>query len=110
MIHPDRTFTLIDVSSSGELVERLTENTWTLCTGFRLGDMLFLNDSSSKDGDQEYVVVRDNHQIDTITFSRRSPDKLNYTILRLLTDGGEDMGPFTPQIDDSPNHLCPLCA
>jgi hypothetical protein len=109
MIHQDRTFTLTDVSSSAELVERLTENTWTLCTGFRLGDMLFLNDSSSKDGAQEYVVVRDNHQIDTTAFSRRSPAKVNYTILRLLTDGGEDMGPLTPNIEESGQHRCPLC-
>ncbi len=32
--------------------------TWTLCTGWRVGDTLYLNDSTSEDGAQEYAVLR----------------------------------------------------
>ena len=59
MIHHHRRFGVITVQSVGELVENLTEHTWTLCTGFSLPGLLFLSDSFSKDGAQEYTGLRE---------------------------------------------------
>jgi hypothetical protein len=50
MLHEHRRFGLITVQRVGDLVEHLTEHTWTLCTGFSLEGLLFLNDSFSEDG------------------------------------------------------------
>lgn len=72
MLHQHRRFGVITVQSAGELVENLTEHTWTLCTGFSLQGLLFLNDSFSEDGAQEYAVVRDGRQIESLTVSRMS--------------------------------------
>jgi hypothetical protein len=42
-----------------EMLEDLTHTkTWTLCTGWKVGDTLYLNDSTSEDGAQEYAVLR----------------------------------------------------
>jgi hypothetical protein len=110
VIHRNRTFTIAHVSSAPELAEKITEHTWTLCTGFRLGDLFFLNDSFSEDGAQEYAVIRADRQIETITFSWTSQDRALELIEWLVNGGTTDMGPFTPLIDDSPEHRCPLCA
>jgi len=61
------------VANAEELATKLTEQTWTLCTGFSLGGYLFLNDSTSEDGVQEYAVVKPlpeggHVQIESITF------------------------------------------
>jgi hypothetical protein len=56
------------VDTPAELAEKLTQYTWTLCTAWRLGDLLFLNDSLSEDGAGEWAVVRDGRQIESITF------------------------------------------
>jgi hypothetical protein len=57
MMHSRRTFYVCPVETADELAEKLTAHTWALCTAFRLRDHLFLNDSTSEDGAQEYAVV-----------------------------------------------------
>lgn len=71
MIHGKRKFSITDVGTAGELATDLTQHTWTLCTGFRHGGYLFLNDSFGPDGAQEYAVIResDGVQVESITFS-----------------------------------------
>ena len=56
------------VDTPVELAEKLTQYTWTLCTAWRLGDLLFLNDSLREDGAGEWAVLRDGRQIESITF------------------------------------------
>ena len=49
----------IKTCNAEEMLEDLTHTkTWTLCTGWRVGDTLYLNDSTSEDGAQEYAVLR----------------------------------------------------
>jgi hypothetical protein len=110
MMHRDRVFSVAEVPSAEELAEKITGHTWTLCTGFRLGDLFFLNDSFSEDGAQEYAVIRADRQIETITFSWTSQDRALELIEWLVDGGTTDMGPLTPQIDDAQNHRCLLCA
>ncbi|HEX3528082.1 MAG TPA: hypothetical protein VH988_13545 [Thermoanaerobaculia bacterium] len=75
MCHKRRVFCVETVSTVEELAEQLIGYTWCLCAGFQLSnapDTLFLNDSFSLDGAQEYAVLRllngQWFQVDSITF------------------------------------------
>lgn len=69
MIHKARAFHIVEMPSAEELAKKLTDFTWTLCTGFKHGGRLFLNDAFTEDGAQEYAIVKDGVQIEGITFS-----------------------------------------
>lgn len=64
MMHASRPHTVTAIAESvtdsaiAALADKLSRYSWTLCTGFRLGDLLFLNDATSADGAQEYAVLR----------------------------------------------------
>ena len=58
MIHHHRTFAVGVVDNLDELVEKLTDRTWTLCTCFEYQGLLLANDSFSEDGAQEYAVYK----------------------------------------------------
>jgi hypothetical protein len=57
MVHKQRAFQITDVATFRELAQRLRWHTWSGCNGFRKEDWLFLNDSFSPDGAQEYAVL-----------------------------------------------------
>lgn len=68
--------------------EVLSEYSWTTCCGFRLGDYLFLNDSTGADGAQEYAVAKLNEdgsatQIESITFGWCDAVKANGYVDRI---------------------------
>jgi hypothetical protein len=76
MFHKQRVWCVTPVESAEVLAEKLTQHSWTLCTGFQLGSYLFLNDATSEDGAQEYAVVKcppsDGHeyrQVESLTMS-----------------------------------------
>ena len=56
MIHTKRRWYVSPVENTETLAEKLTQHSWTLCTGFALQGTLFLNDSTSEDGAQEYAI------------------------------------------------------
>jgi hypothetical protein len=68
MMHRSRRFVVVDVYTAEALAEKLTEYTWCACNGFRLGEYLFLNDSTGPDGAQEYAIVKGSKQLESITF------------------------------------------
>lgn len=96
--------------SVDELVEKLIEYTWTLCTVFQLDDLLFVNDSSSEDGAQEYAVLKiiphdpmfgdgptrngirlvNGKKIESLTVSWMKPDRLREIVEDLLEDSDAD--------------------
>lgn len=78
MLHQHRIWCVSTVEDADELVTKLQSHTWCLCTGFRFGNTLWLNDSTSEDAIQEYAVVRatDGTQIESITVSWCEPDTL----------------------------------
>jgi hypothetical protein len=83
MMHEDRTWCVSPVESAEELARKLTETVWCCCTGFALGDYLWLNDSFSPDGAQEYAVLQKSDgkliQIESITFGWcNEPTALRY--------------------------------
>ena len=56
MFHNKRVWCVSPVASAEELARKLTETTWCCCTAFALGDYLWLNDSTSPDGAQEFAI------------------------------------------------------
>src|SRR5262249_4855835 len=104
-----------------ELARLLTARTWTLCTGFELGGYLFLNDSTSEDGAQEYAVVKRPAaagdpfvQVESITFGWCTPAQALEYIRAAVADDLDGTGhgrPVCPQVDTLPTHgRCPHCA
>lgn len=114
MLHTGRTFHVGDVASVEELAEKVTSTTWVLCTGFRLRVenqvLLFLNDSTSGDGIQEYAVfAEDGLQLESITFGWCDQAQAERHIRAILAGQVVDMGCHQLRIDTSIHHLCHLC-
>jgi hypothetical protein len=109
MIHNNRRFGVSEAASVEALVENFIQYTWTLCTAFSLENLLCLNESFSEDGAQEYAVVRDGRQIESITVSWMSRAEGHNTI-DWLVYGGENYRPVSPTLDSAEGHHCPLCA
>jgi hypothetical protein len=113
MLHRKRCFSVADVASAEELAEKLVEHVWCLCTGFRFGGYLYLNDSLSPDGAQEFAIVResDRVQVESITFGWCNHDQALRHIEN-ITAGRyhENYGPVANPIEPSTSHRCPACA
>lgn len=109
MFGEKRRYQIHDVASADELAETLTQHDWCGCAGFRLGDLLFLNDSSGGDGAQEYGVFRNGRQIETITFGWCTREKALGYIERLLAGDGCEPWADLPRIDH-PAGPCTWCA
>ncbi len=111
MLHRSRVHAVKDVADSEELARLLVVHTWTLCTGFRHGGLLWLNGATGPDGAQEYAVVRDGRQVESITFSWCDVPSAA-AIVRALVAGaaGADYGPAGERVDVAPEHSCRHCA
>ncbi len=116
MVHERRRFSVADIPTPEELAHNLTHMTWCACNGFRLsspsGDILFLNDSFSENGAQEFAVARGGRQIESITFSWCSEARALEFIKQLQAGTlGDDYGPCAPVIESPAVHgRCGLCA
>ena len=78
MLHADRIWCLSEVESPEELAQMLTQQTWCCCQAFTVKGSpryVWLNDSTSEDGAQEYAAIKlglakgDMTQLESITFS-----------------------------------------
>ncbi len=78
MLHKNRVFRVVNRASHGnlittpnELAHILYDHTWCLCSGFQIDHLVFLNDSTSPDGAQEYAVfdIFAKKQIESLTVS-----------------------------------------
>lgn len=120
MFHADRVWCVGPVASAEELACKLTETTWCCCTGFELGGYLWLNDSTSPDGAQEYAVIKKPGstgkpvQVESITFGWC--DKVQALAYILLTLAGKDdhnsfCRVVEPVLQTPAEHgRCPHCA
>ena len=97
------------VDSPAELADKLTNYTWTLCSAWRLGDLLFLNDSLNEDGAGEWAVVRNGHQIESVTFGwcdkARALEYITALVCGTLTG---DYGAANPKFHPA-HERCDLC-
>ena len=121
MIHDKRRFQIKTCESQEELIEQLTQHSWTLCTGFRFDGFLWLNDAFSEDGAQEYAVILEKKmmQVESITVSWSTPEKLKkieetlstYTEGQPWPEGFPMWLPAQPVIEPVEQHArCHLCA
>ena len=112
MIHHHRTFAVGVVDNLDELVEKLTDRTWTLCTCFEYQGLLLANDSFSEDGAQEYAVYKEGRQIESLTVSWMTRERLREVISGLLTGAYEalEFRPIQPlRTEPASGHSCALC-
>jgi hypothetical protein len=116
MFHQNRRFVVADIARAGDLVQKFKGpiQTWTLCTGWRYKGWLWLNDSLSENGAQEYAVVKeaDMVQWESITVSWATEEFLRKFIQDL--EQGEIEGPYyggvANRIETPEQHgRCELC-
>jgi hypothetical protein len=110
MIHARRLFQVTQVATAEELATKLTEMTWVLCQGFRLGELLFVNDSFSGDGAQEYAVFRGTEQVESVTFGWCKEARALELIRELQAGANEHLGRFDLRLVKSEGHACQHCA
>jgi hypothetical protein len=120
MWNTNRIFCVETVSTVEELAEKLIGHIWCLCAGFQLADApdtLFLNDSLSPDGFQEYAVFRRLKgkwfQVDSITFSWVESLEKACRYIRDAASGGSDLeapkwGSAEPSFHQPDQH-CAFC-
>ena len=109
MFYEKRAYQVADVASAMDLAIKLGDYTWTTCQAFRLGPLLFVNDSTGPDGAQEYAVVKGGRSVESLTVSWMERAALLAEIEGLL-DGsrGGDYGPA--QVNTDHPAYCPRCA
>lgn len=107
MLHADRVWCVAEVDTPEELARQLTEVTWCLCQGFRVQGhphYVWLNDSTSPDGAQEFAVVKlglaDDHmtQLESITFGWCDYDRA-LELVRATLNGGDDTNEWARPVD-----------
>lgn len=118
MLHKHRIWHVQDIADPNKLAELLTRHTWTCCTGFRYSGYLYLNDSCSEDSAQEYAIIKEEtgQQVESITFSWCSLEEAGKYIRQISAgyydqdaDAWKTSIDLKTQIDENPDHRCPLC-
>mgnify|MGYP001603500485 CR=1 FL=1 len=69
MIHKNRNYRIADVPDLATMAQMLYRNSWCICNGIRASNLTLVNDSFSEDGAQEFVVIRDGQEIESLTVS-----------------------------------------
>lgn len=112
MTHTGRTFRVIAVDSAADLAARLTSRVWAMCTAFALGDLVFANDAFGESEAQQYAVVRDGREIESITFSWITEADARGFIEEIVAGTlGGDYGAVDLRTDHPVEaNSCPLCA
>lgn len=125
-MHKNRTWSIYDASelTPEELSEKLTQHTWTTCTAFQRGPVLYLNDSTSEDGAFECAMVRVDEQtadsfigrqFESVTFGWCTPEKAEnyikeyddpFLVSELLVLYSADVSGRL----HAPGDYCPACA
>lgn len=121
MFHKKRTWCVTSAGTSEDVARLLTQTTWTLCTAIELRGYLFLNDSTSEDGAQEFAVVKvpdqaggQHVQVESITFGWCNYDRALGYIQRALAgefDAYDFARAVEPQLESAAEHgRCRHCA
>ena len=113
MFHSDRIFGIQQVSDVKSLANKLYEHFWNECVGFQIGEYVFLNDSFSTEGVQEYAVFRISDgqfiQIESITVGWIDNIESLETALSDAMKSKLNMGSGRLKIEDSKTHHCYYC-
>ncbi len=116
MLHKKRIRNVKVIEDVRELAEDLTQETWVGCQGFKIGDYYLLNDSTSEDSVQEYVVIWSAHgilfEIESVTFGWMNTEAAELFLKKML-DGAYNETIYrvcSKDIISKKNHKCALCA
>jgi hypothetical protein len=114
MIHTDRVFGVMAIPDIKTLTRKMYHWRYNSCEGYQQGKHLFLNDSSSPAGDQEFAVFRVSDgkfiQIGTMTIPDRSFTENHLKNLLVEAKKSKKMlKTYTLQIEDAAEHQCHLC-
>lgn len=117
MFETKRTYTIKKVDAAYQLADWLTQMTWCGCNGFEYNGYLFLNDSTSPDGAQEYAIYRilnngQHKKTESVTFGWMSYQEAVTWIKTRLTkdDAFPTINATVINLDDNPAHRCFMCA
>ena len=121
MLHSNRIWCVQPIDSAEELAKWLAEYTMCCCCGFKLDGYLFLNDSTSADGAQEYAVCKEpvgpdqpHRQIESITFGWCTYERSLRFIREILAgqyDNSDFAQPVRPSLQTPAEHgRCHFCA
>jgi hypothetical protein len=115
MLFSTRPHSVVDLGADFKAAaNKLTKNTWTACSGFRVGRLTLLNDSTGPDGAQEYAVFHDSRpagvQIESLTVSWMTEERLTAVLERLNAAPytGVETGPY--ELRNHPSGSCAHCA
>ena len=109
MMHKGRSFSIQKLDSFEALAEQFQQDSFVLCCGFQVDDFLFLNDSTGEDGAQEFAVIKDGVQIESLTVSWI---KSRADMLAILAELPGDLVIWDAKnikLDYNPNHSCQYC-
>ena len=115
MIHHDRVYGVEDVRDVKTLANKLFHYTWTGCTGYQLGEYLFLNDSFDLNGIQEFAVLKIEDgeliHIETIAISNWSFKEHHLELVLIAAmESKKNRGAYNDlQLEDAKGHKCDLC-
>ena len=116
MLHGKRAHNIKTYTDLVEMATAMKRCTWTLCTGFRFGNVLLLNDSTSEDALQEYAVALvepdgSGQFVESYTISWMEIDRL-VKLVRELNDAVGQVRPSTYGTYKPRDHQeeCQLCA
>ena len=104
MFHSNRRWCIAKVNSAEELAKKLAETTWCCCTGFEFDGYLWLNDSTSPDGAQEFAVLKLNGpngkpaQIESITFGWCEYE-ISLEYIKHTLEGLDDQNSFRREVE-----------
>lgn len=122
MYFEKRKLRIYKIDDIKELAQKLASfNTQCLCTGFLFQDVLFINDSSSEDGAQEYAIVLPQKdaqmglQIESVTFGWIEDEAKRIQTILDMVKYKDEIGeapihePVKLNVDDSEKHSCRYC-
>lgn len=118
MMHKNRVWCVGSVASSEELADKLTDTTWTLCTGFCVAsheEYLFLNDATHEDGAAEFGILKRTHdgffQVESVTFSWLNRNQaLRYIEMALAGEFDNQGRPVNVCLESPEHYSCWACA
>ena len=94
MFHKDRRWWVEPVNDARELAQMVMLQKWPLCSGFRLGEYVYLNDSVSETTAVEFTTVKEVArgewvEIDTVTFGWLNLER-SFDVIEAIQRGEHD--------------------
>jgi hypothetical protein len=110
MFYENRVYRIHTFDDAAELAARITSDDFVSCTGFRFGDLLLVNDSTGPAGLQEYAIIDASGQVESLTVSWMTPERVLKTLISLSTSERRTYIPGATVDERHPQGPCWECA